>query len=340
MYKKILITGGCGFLGQYLTKDLLNEFPLLNIKIIDLNPNPNPLFDFSKQPNVEFSFNKDICDYNSIKDEFKNIDLVIHLAGFISFSLKDKEVLEQVNVLGTENILKAISLNKIKNLIHISSVAALGYNDDNNVAINEDFLFDWGIANKKKKYYMLTKHLADLAIEKYIKQGLQAVICYPGLMYGPGDRTNSARFIKAINEEKIPFNMPGGTNVIDVRDVSHGIVTVLKKGVTKGNFLLSGYNLTFKEINKTIADELFVKYPKLTLAKFLNPLLFHLLLFIEKNSKNKLELTADNIDSAFKFRYFDNTNAKIKLGWQPEFSFKQTIKDTIKWMEKNGFFEK
>ena len=340
MYDRSLITGGCGFLGQYLTKDLLNEFPQLRIKIIDLNPNSNPLFDFRNQPNVEFSFNQNICDYNSIKNEFKNIDLVIHLAGFISFSLKDKEPLEKVNVLGTKNILKAIVFNKIQKLIHISSVAALGYKDDKNITINETFLFDWNIAKKKKKYYMLTKHLADLEIDKYIKQDLQAVIVYPGLMYGPGDRTNTARFIKAMNQEKIPFNMPGGTNVIDVRDVSRGILKVLKNGITKGNFLLSGYNLTFKKINKTIADELSVKYPKLTLPRLLNPLLFHLLLFAETISKNKLELTADNIDSAFKFRYFDNTKAKTELNWEPEISFKQTITDTIKWMKKNDFFEK
>ena len=57
-------------------------------------------------------------------------------------------------------------------------------------------------------------------------------------------------------------------------------------------------------------------------------------------SKEKIELTADNVDSAFKFRYFNNTKAQDMLGWQPEIPFEQTIQDTIKCMEKNGHFKK
>jgi dihydroflavonol-4-reductase len=338
--RKILITGGCGFLGQYLTKDLLDELGDLRIKILDLKPNPDPLFDFSNSPNVEFLFNRDICDYDSIENEFKNIELVIHLAGLVSFSLQDKDLLEKVNVQGTRNVLKAAALNKIETFLHISSVAALGYNDDNNKAVKETFNFDWDIAKHRKKYYMLTKHLADAEVERYAKKGLKSVVLYPGLMFGPGDLANSARLIRAIKYGKIPCNMPGGTNIIDVRDVSRGIVTVFRKGINERAYLLSGHNLTFRQINKTIADTLSVKCPGLTLPRALNPLLFNLLLLIESIAKNKLELTADNLDSAFKFRYFDNTKAKEELGWEPEITFEQTIKDTIKWMDKNGYLEK
>ena len=77
--KKVLITGGCGFLGQYLTRDLLKEFSSIKIRILDLKANPASLFDFSKNKNVEIKLNKDITNYNSIKDEFKDIDTVIHL---------------------------------------------------------------------------------------------------------------------------------------------------------------------------------------------------------------------------------------------------------------------
>lgn len=339
-FKKVVITGGCGFLGQHLTKELIRVFPALKVRIVDLKPNPSPLFDFSNNPNVEILFNKNVCDY-SIKDDFKGVDAVIHLAGIVSFSLKDKELMEKVNVNGAKNLLKIVDENKIKLFLHISSVAALGYNDDRNKPIDETFKFDWDIAKSKKKFYMLTKYLADVEVEKARKKGLNMVIVYPGLMYGPGDLTNQSRFIKAMKDRKIPLNMPGGTNVIDVRDVARGIVTVLKKEVYGGDFLLSGYNLTFKEINQIIAGELGVKPPSITLpkSKVLNSLMFYLMLFIESLAKN-IDLTADNIDSAFKFRYFDNSKAKNELGWEPKIRFEKTIKDMIIWMNKNGHFEK
>ena len=140
--------------------------------------------------------------------------------------LKDKENLFKVNVEGTKNVLQCSYDNKVKNFIHISSVAALGYKDSKTEFVDETYKFDWDLARRRKKYYMLTKHLADLEVKKY-KDKMRATILYPGLMFGPGDLKNSAKLIQAIKDNKIPYNMPGGTNIIDVRDVAQGIVAAL-----------------------------------------------------------------------------------------------------------------
>ena len=337
-FKKFLITGGCGFLGQHLVNDLVNEFSDLKIKILDLKPNPKQFFDFSDNPNVEVSLQKDICDYGSIKNEFKGVDVVIHLVGIVSFSLKDKKLMERVNVGGTKNMLKIAIENKTKLFLHISSVAALGYANDKYRPIDETFKFDWDIARTRKKAYMLTKYLADQEVEKAREERLRTVILYPGAMFGPGDIYNSSRMIRAIKEGKIPFNMPGGYNVIDVRDVSAGIVAILKKRICDGNYLLSGYNLTIKDVNNIIAKELGVKPPKMTLLRILDSIMFNLVLVIESKVSRELEVAADNIDSAFKFRYYDNLKAKCELEWSPKISFRQTINDTIEWMSENGLF--
>jgi len=335
-YEKIVITGGCGFLGQFIVRQLLETGNCPLLKIIDLKANGAALFDFAGDKNVEIVLGADVCDYDSIVGEFTGADCVIHLAGVVSFSLKDELLLRSVNVDGTRNVLRAAHDNDVKCVIHVSSVAALGYNDDKDNPVNEEFGFDWSIAEKRKKFYMLTKHLADLEVAEFRRQGLNTVVVYPGLMFGPGDAANSARLIKAINSRKIPFNMPGGTNIVDVRDVAAGIVGIVKDGVNQGDYLLSGDNLTFGQSNRTIAEALATKPPALTLPRFLNGPLFRLLLLIESVSKKKLELTADNLDSAFKFRYFDNAKAKNQLGWQPQISFRQTIKDTIEWMKNDG----
>ncbi len=334
---RILITGGCGFLGQYVIKDILAKFPDASIRVLDLKANKEPIFNYKNNPKVEILLNRDITEYNSIRDDFKDVDIVIHLAGIVSFSIKDKELLYRVNVDGTKNIVKAVNDNNINSTIHISSVAALGYNDDEHSPINESFKFDWSIAEKNKKYYMLTKHLADVFISESVKNNV--LILYPGLMLGPGDITNSAKLITAIKNGRIPFNMPGGTNIVDVRDVSRGIVNSISKSIKKGEYLLSGHNLLFKEVNSIIAKELDVQPPKFTLPRVLNSIMFKLLLILEQIAKNKLELTADNVDSAFKFRYFSNKLAKDKFNWETQIPFEQTIKETINWMKKYELFK-
>ena len=61
--------------------------------------------------------------------------------------------------------------------------------------------------------------------------------------------------------------------------------------------------------------------------------------YIEHCKKGRLALTADNLDSAFKFRYFDNTRAGQRFGWRPQIAFEQTIADTIEWMKKDGYLK-
>ncbi len=332
-FKRILVTGGCGFLGQWLVKDLLDKYNDAAIRIIDLKKNNSPVYDFTAEDRVTTHTGKDIRSLTSIIDEFAGIDAVFHLAGLVSFSLRDREKLFSINVQGTKNVIKAAITNNVKLFIHISSTAALGYNQKNARAIDEEYKFDFSIARKKKKYYMLTKHLADLEVEKAISDGLNAIILHPALMYGPGDRHNSSRVIQAIKAGRIPFNMPGGNNLIDVRDVSRGLMAALEKGAPGRHYLLSGHNLSFRQINRIIAETVNGERPKLTLPQFLNTpsyLLFHL---IEMVSRKKLELTADDIDSAFKFRFFDNRRAGKELNWEPQIPFETTIKDAADWLE-------
>ncbi|MCD6393066.1 MAG: NAD-dependent epimerase/dehydratase family protein, partial [Planctomycetes bacterium] len=202
-YEKIVITGGCGFLGQFVVRQLLETGNCPLLKIIDLKANGAALFDFAGDKNVEIVMGADVCDYDSIVGEFTGAYCVIHLAGVVSFSLKDELLLRSVNVDGTRNVLRAAHDNDVKCVIHVSSVAALGYNDDKDNPVNEEFGFDWSIAEKRKKFYMLTKHQADLEVAEFRRQGLNTVVVYPGLMFGPGDAANSARLIKAINSRKI-----------------------------------------------------------------------------------------------------------------------------------------
>ena len=93
--------------------------------------------------------------------------------------------------------------------------------------------------------------------------------------------------------------------------------------------------MKFAKINETIANRLSLKAPSLTLPRFLDEVLFRLLLLIESITRKRPELTADNLDSAFKFRYFSNAKAGDELGWAPAIGFERTIEDTIKWMGEN-----
>jgi len=310
----IVITGGCGFLGQHLINELQKEHTLT---ILDMHTKDIP---------GVCVINADIV-HDDLREHFSNTDLVIHAAGLVRFGRGDKDALHAVNVEGTRNILKASK--HVPWFIHISSVAALGYSNDKNILVDEDYQFDWTQA--RSKHYMTSKKRADELINR------DAVIIYPGLIYGPGDTNNTSKLINAIRNQQIPFNMPGGTTLIDVRDVARGIKTVIDQRKQRGRYILTYHNIPYKTINETIARNVGVQAP----ARTINPLLAlpvnAISGIIETLTKGKL--TQDLLHSGFLWRYFDNRKARNELGWKPQLSLDQTIKDSLNWMKEHGLEE-
>ncbi len=102
-----------GFFGQHLCGKLRKAYPQSNIKVIDLKQNPYPIYNY-KELKINVKLNQDITKSETMEDEFKDIDVVFHLAGMVSFSIRHKKMLEDVNVLRNLNLTgKACPLNTI-----------------------------------------------------------------------------------------------------------------------------------------------------------------------------------------------------------------------------------
>lgn len=329
----IAITGGLGFLGQHLMNYINEALPVEKFTVIDIRDASTNILKEDIQGKIDKKTGVDITTYEQILNNLpQTVDCLIHLAGLVSFAYKDKDRLHRINVEGTKNTYRASIKKRVDRFIHISSVAALGYNDDKNNPVDENFEYDWSEAKRYHKYYSLSKHKADETLQDQEKKETPITTVYPGLMFGPGDTKNSGEWIQAIHDEKIPFNMPGGTNIIDVRDVARGITKVIAYKKT-GSYILGNHNILLKEVNERIANITKAEPPQLTLPRFSGQILFWPLLLIERIGFD-LPVTADNLHSSCKFRYFTNDRAKKELDWHPKISLTQTIKDTIEWMEE------
>ena len=333
-----LLTGGSGFLGRHLARDLLERYGDSRICIFDINKDTSKLPPYMLNGRVDLNLGLDVCSPNDLQRVMGNVDIVFHLAGIISFSRCDKELLERVHVDGTRKVVECALRNRnVRRIVHVSSVAALGYADSKENPVDEGFEYDWKIAERWKKDYMITKRGGDLVVREGIKNGLDCVIARPGLMWGPMGELNSLAYIRAVRDGKMPFCMPGGTNVVDVRDVSRGLIDLAEKGKCREDYLLSGENLSFREITDTIASLIGVQPPKYTLPRTLCDPLAFMLGLVEDLSGRRIPLTADNVHSAKRFRYFNNSKAEIQLGWKPEICFKQTVKDVVEWGKREGY---
>lgn len=119
---KCLVTGGAGFIGSSLVDKLIeknHEVVIIDNLSTGKKENINPKAIFHRV---------DICDFEKIRDHFKGIDYVFHLAAIprVPFSIEDPVGTSKVNILGTVNVFKAAIDSKVKRIIFASSSAIYG----------------------------------------------------------------------------------------------------------------------------------------------------------------------------------------------------------------------
>lgn len=130
--KKIVVTGGAGFIGSHLVDKLIERGD--KVIVIDnlatgRKENLNPKVDFHQL---------DIADFEKIKPSFRNVDFVFHLAAIprVPISVEDPIGTSKVNILGTINVFKAAVDGGAKRIIFTSSSAV--YGDQEKLPLKED----------------------------------------------------------------------------------------------------------------------------------------------------------------------------------------------------------
>lgn len=319
----VLVTGGTGFIGAYVIKDLVNAgYRVAAIR----RSNRLPAFiEPQVFENVQW-FDTDILDIEGLHEAVKNADAVIHCAAKVSFADKDRVALFHTNIEGTANVVNAALENDIKRFIHVSSVAAIGRKKEPGL-VNEN---EKWIGNKLQTSYSVSKHKAEMEVWRGIAEGLPAVIVNPSTVLGYGDWNSSSSSIFKNVYNEFPWYSNGVNGFIDVEDVARSITLLLNATVKSERYILNGDNWSYKKLFDTIADAFGKKKPYKEATPFLGSIAWRM----EKlksffTGKNPL-LTRETARIAQSNTQFDNNKILNAL---PGFSFtplEQTIAKACK----------
>ncbi len=215
---KVLVTGSNGFLGSWLTRALVDQghevFALVR-----------PSSDLSELEGVgcEYRYG-DVTDLPSLLNATSGIDYIFHLAGLIAYKKSEYAAMEKVNVQGTANVVAVCRERKIKRLVYLSSVVAIGAGFTTNEILNEDSKYN--IADLNLGYFE-TKRRAEEIVKASCANGeIDAVILNPSTIYGPGDAKKGSRSMQVkVAKGQFPFYSNGGVSVVAVEDVIAGILS-------------------------------------------------------------------------------------------------------------------
>ncbi len=243
--KNILVTGGTGFIGSNLSLKLLTEG--YNVKI--LRRGDSKLLALNGI-DVEHSIG-DVRDKKSVKSAMRGCDTVFHTAATVSFWRKKRDLIYEVNVLGTRNVAEAALEAGIERLVYTSSVAAFGYRTDGKPT-DETTEFNWGPLNIP---YKNSKYEAEREILNAVAKGLPAVIVNPTVVLGARDlNLHGGQLIRDVKRGLAPLYLDSWINVVYVGDVVFGHIQAAKRGRVGERYILSGENLKTKEAFERTAN--------------------------------------------------------------------------------------
>ncbi len=320
---KILITGGTGFLGSYIIKQLVEKnYAVRAIR----RGNKLPTW-ISKEITDKVEWVEgDILDVVALQDAMEGVDTVIHSAAIVSFLRKDREQMYQVNVEGTANVVNMALEKNVSRLVHISSVAALGRTAGGG-HVNEEKKWE---ESKVNTHYAKSKFKAELQVWRGVSEGLDAVILNPSTILGFGDWHSSSCAIFKQVYEGFNWYTPGINGFVDVEDVAKATLLCMESDISEQRFIINGDTWPFKKLQDTIADNFKKKRPGRKTTPFLLAIAWRLEKVKSLLTGKKPLLTKESARVAQSQTFFENDKILKAL---PGFSFtplEETIENACK----------
>jgi len=317
--KKILVTGGTGFIGNCFCKLILNErkdYQIVNVDSLTYAANPNTMRDELKNPNYKF-YKEDIRNREKMFEIFdkERPDTVVNFAAesHVDRSIVNPGIFLETNILGTQVLMDASREYKVERYHQVSTDEVYG-----DLPLDRpDLFFHEDTPIHTSSPYSTSKASADLLVLAYYRTyGLPVTISRCSNNYGPYQFPEKLipLMINNANHNKALPVYGDGLNVRDwlyVEDHCRGILAVLEKGKVGEVYNLGGHNekanidivkIILKELNK---PETLISYVR------------------DRSGHDR--------------RYaIDPAKAMKDLGWQPTIMFNEGIKLTIAWYKEHN----
>jgi dihydroflavonol-4-reductase len=329
---EILVTGPDGVLGSNLVRELLKRE--LSVSVL-LEPGKDPIT--LKDLPIHRYFGN-ILDKEAIDKAFEGKDIIYHCAASTSVFPARNELVNRVNIEGTQNVIDACLKHAIKRLIYVGTANSFSYGE----SINEPGVE--GTPYKSAKFgldYMDSKYKAqELLLKAVREQNVPALIVNPTFMIGPYDsRPSSGAMILAIHNKKVPGYTNGGKNYVAVKDVATAMANALTMGKIGECYIVGNINLGYKEAFETIAKTIGAKAPTRNLSNFAVVAYGTISSFLAKTFKYYPALTKELAIISCEKHYYSPEKARRELQ-MPETPIEVAIQECYDWFKENGYLNK
>jgi len=325
--KKILITGGTGFLGTHIVRQFLDAGEK-NLRVMASSV-PDWMKDAGVEP-VEGS----VTDAETVASAVRGVSAIFHLAGKVSRDNEDAASMNKIHVQGTRLLCEAAREVGVATMILASSSGTIAVSEEEHVF---DETFPQPVEIFSRWAYYASKYYQErTALENFDgDDGRRLVIMNPSLLLGPEDeRLSSTKPVLDFLSRKIPYTPSGGLNFVDARDAAAAFISALEKGRHQEKYLLGAVNMTFPEFFGRLERLSGVSAPMLQLPKQLAMTGSSIVSSVFKNWGRTSPVEPKEVEQAEYYWYFDSSKAEEELGFSPR-DPQETLNDTISYLREN-----
>jgi dihydroflavonol-4-reductase len=321
--KKILITGGTGFLGTHIVRQLLASGEK-NLRVM-----ASSVPAWMTDAGVEAAVGS-VTDRDDVAAAVRNTGVVFHLAGRVSRDNQDAAAMNRIHVEGTRILCEAAKDAGVQTMILASSSGTIAVGEDDEVF---DETYPQPVELISRWAYYASKYYQErAALSEFDGDGRKLVILNPTLLLGPDDeRLSSTKVVLDFLARRIPYCPSGGLSIVDARDVATAFINSVEKGTHQEKYLLGGANLKFADFFGRLERLSGVRAPALRVPKKLAVAGSTLIESVFTNWGKASPVASMEVDQAEHFWYFDSTKAKEELGFDPR-DPQETLNDTIKYL--------
>jgi dihydroflavonol-4-reductase len=334
----VFVTGGTGFLGAHLIHQLLSTGK--QVRALKRETSNlllfNRIFSFYQISRDQLPGKLEWVDGDllnvGVLDELISDDIseIYHAAAMVSFQPQDKNKMMRTNITGTANLVN-VALNKnIRKLCHVSSIAAIGRSENNNI-IDENTLWK---SSRRNSNYAVSKYGAEREVWRGIEEGLPAVIINPSVIIGPGETDSGTGKMISVVLKGLKFYSEGCNGFVDVRDVVAIMSRLAESKISGERFIISSENLDYKEIFTMIANETGKNPPSLKANRLMGKLAWRLSFLEGKLTGTKPLITRETAITAGNTYLYSNQKISDTLNYR-FLPVETTIKDACKFYLSN-----
>ncbi len=320
---RCFVTGATGHIGNVLVRKLYDEGHKVTSLVL-------PKDDITMiEPFTEI-VRGDILDVDFLRSVIVDFDWVFHLAGMVEIGTGKKKKIYTVNVQGAKNILSICQSSNVKRLIYTSSVHAIEELPKGQVMKEVDH-FD---PNLVMGHYAKSKAIATDLILNQEDSNLETIVVCPSGVIGPYDYqlSNTGQIFIDYLLGRLTAYVGGSYNFVDVRDVAIGILNAAKYGKNKNSYILSGSDITVKELLDKIAVLSNRKPVKTRLAYWFILTMSRFAELYYKIRRQKPLFTHYSVKVLHSNHLFDNRKAQNDLHFHVR-PISESIEDTLKFAQ-------